>query len=144
MSVARWGEGQPLLATTAMMIAFVLFALSVNAAQAFILYLIIGICLAAWPVVTTSAQHLTEQTYQGRVQSVVNAVSGVAVLLVYSVVGGASTLVSVRWSYASIVIISALASIVALHVYFEPPRLFWRLQLLRRWSQGFREQRNGK
>lgn len=124
MAVSRWGEGRPVLASTAVMTAaFIVFALSSSVVQSVLLYLVIGFCLAAWPVVTTAAQHLTDQAYQGRVQSAVNAVSGLVILMVYVLVGGASTMTSVRWTYASVVLVSALACVVTLYAYFSRGRV---------------------
>jgi len=69
-------------------------------------------------VVTTAAQRLTEKGMQGRVQTAANAVSSALILLMYGVVGGAGARVSIRWSYASVVIISAMACVVAYCAFF--------------------------
>jgi len=117
--VARLGDGRSiLLATLAMMMGFIFFALCFEVRQAMVLYFIIGMCLAAWPVVTTSAQHLTEQAFQGRIQTMVNALSGVVILLVYFAVGSTSAMVTIRWSYLSVIFVCASASLLTLYSFF--------------------------
>ncbi len=118
-AATRWGYGPALVtATLVMSFSFAIFALTSSFWKVFFLYFVIGTCLAAWPVVTTAAQRLTEKGMQGRVQTAANAVSSALILLMYGVVGGAGAHVSIRWSYASVVIISAMACVVAYYAFF--------------------------
>lgn len=118
-AATRWGYGPSLVAATLVMaVSFTIFALTSSFWKAFFLYFVIGTCLAAWPVVTTAAQRLTEKGMQGRVQTAANAVSSALILAMYGLVGGAGAHVSIRWSYASVVIISAMACVIAYYAYF--------------------------
>lgn len=118
-SATRWGYGPALVAATFVMaVAFAIFALTTAFWEAFLLYFLIGACLAAWPVVTTAAQRLTEKGMQGRVQTAANAASSALILIMYGVVGGAGAHLSIRWSYVSVVIVSAVACVIAYCAFF--------------------------
>ena len=64
-------------------ICFLVFGLNENILVAKILYLIIGVSLAAWAIVITRAQELTLINFQGRVQATFNALAGIGILSVY-------------------------------------------------------------
>lgn len=118
-AATRWGYGPALItATLVMAVAFAVFALATAFWEAFLLYFLIGTCLAAWPVVTTAAQRLTEKGMQGRVQTAANAASSALILIMYGLVGGAGAHLSIRWSYVSVVIVSAVACVAAYCAFF--------------------------
>lgn len=96
-----------------MAVAFAIFALTTAFWEAFLLYFLIGACLATWPVVNTAAQRLIESGMQGRVQTAANAASSALILIMYGLVGGAGAHLSIRWSSVSVVIVSVVACVIA-------------------------------
>lgn len=121
-SAQRWGYGPALVAATfAMTVAFILFAMTETFVTALVLYFLIGCGLATWPVVTTAAQQLTDNDMQGRVQAAGNAASSILILTTYLVLGSTASHVSIRWSYVSVIALSAAACLIACWIYFGSP-----------------------
>ncbi|WP_077216927.1 MFS transporter [Piscirickettsia litoralis] len=70
-------------AVIVMGLSFWLFSHNENIYWAQVLYFIIGLALSAWPLIVTRAQELTDLDYQGRLQGLVNSLSGVLILAIY-------------------------------------------------------------
>jgi DHA3 family macrolide efflux protein-like MFS transporter len=62
---------------------FAYFATNNSILMAEVLYFVVGICFAMWPLLITHAQHITDISYQGRVQSCFMSISGVIMILIY-------------------------------------------------------------
>lgn len=91
-------------------ICFALFSYNRLITPAEILYFIIGIGIAVWPVIITQAQHATDIDFQGRVQASFNSISGILVLLVYLLVSLGSHYISISSLYFAEVVLSLLAA----------------------------------
>lgn len=81
-------------------ISFAIFSLNHSLYWAFFLYAIVGFSFSVWPLVTTIAQQKTELSYQGRVQSLFNSVSGIVILVFYlnlSLLGELMTIDKLYW-----------------------------------------------
>lgn len=76
---------------------------------AILLYFIIGFSGAVWPLIITKAQSLTALSYQGRVQSTYNSLSGVLTLLFYFMIGWIGKYTGIAHLYWFEVLITALA-----------------------------------
>lgn len=88
---------------------FVVFGYNRLIPIAAILYFAIGFSGAIWPLIITKAQSLTENSFQGRVQSTFNSVSGAMMLIFYFTVGWVGNYFSVKNLYWIEVIITLLA-----------------------------------
>ncbi len=63
------------------------------------IYFFMGICFAAWPLVVTQAQEITDIHYQGRVQACFNSVSGLVMTLIYLAINFGGNTISVHTLY---------------------------------------------
>ena len=63
------------------------FSHSVLFQWAVLFHLLIGISFSMWALLTTMAQEMTALSYQGRVQSIFNSVSGAVILIFYYMLG---------------------------------------------------------
>lgn len=90
-------------------IVFILFGYNRLIPIAAIFYFIIGFAGAIWPLIITKAQSLTDNDFQGRVQSTFNSLSGAMMLLFYFTVGWIGNYFSVKNLYWIEVIITLLA-----------------------------------
>lgn len=86
-------------ATLILMVAYYLFSHNHSIWHAEVLYFIIGICFAMWPLILTRAQESTALDYQGRVQSCFNSISGLMIVLIYLAVKLGSHFISVQTLY---------------------------------------------
>lgn len=68
-------------------VALALFAFNRQVWGSELLYFILGLVLATWPLIVTKAQNITDLDYQARVQSVFSSLSGVVILILYLVIG---------------------------------------------------------
>lgn len=80
-------------------ISFLMFSYNRSIAIAEVLYFILGVGLACWPIIITQAQQLTNIHFQGRVQSAVNSISSMTILFMFALVSIASHVVSVATMY---------------------------------------------
>ena len=64
-----------------------------------LLYFIMGVALAMWPLLMTVAQKVTDISYQGRVQSCFSSISGLLIVLTYLAVKLTSGYVSLQFFY---------------------------------------------
>lgn len=114
----RFGLMRTLLISTLISaLAYLYFSLNHRILTAEILYFILGVCFAMWPLIITRAQHITDIDYQGRVQSCFNSISGLLMILTYWGVKVASSHMSIKVMYW-VEIFFALFSI-ALIIYFS-------------------------
>lgn len=88
-----------IIATLVLGISFFLFSHNHAVINAEILYFVIGICFAMWPLVITRAQESTDISYQGRVQSCFNSLSGLMIVLIYLAVKLGSHVISIQMLY---------------------------------------------
>ncbi len=63
------------------------FSHSILFQWAMIFHLLIGVSFSMWALLTTMAQEMTALSYQGRVQSIFNSVSGAVILVFYYMLG---------------------------------------------------------
>ena len=90
-------------------LCFVAFGYNRNFTMAEILYFMIGLALACWPMILTKAQEMTEMEFQGRVMATFNSLMGISILLMYGFVSMGSRYISVSHLYWSQMVISVLA-----------------------------------
>src|SRR3990167_2763953 len=64
-------------------LCFVAFGYNRNFTMAEILYFMIVLALACWPMILTKAQEMTEIEFQGRVMATFNSLMGISILLMY-------------------------------------------------------------
>jgi MFS family permease len=76
---------------------------------AILLYFIIGFSGAVWPLIISKAQTLTALSFQGRVQSTYNSLSGVLTLLFYFGIGWIGKYVHIAHLYWFEVLITVIA-----------------------------------
>lgn len=101
--------------------SFYFFSHNLYLPSAILWYFFIGICFSAWPLLITEAQERTEFSFQGRVQALFNAVSGVLILIFYSllaVVGDSFSIQKLYW----LEVVMMLASIGMLLNYARQHR----------------------
>ncbi|MCX7122033.1 MAG: MFS transporter [Gammaproteobacteria bacterium] len=80
----RFGLMRTLLFFTSMLcVTFLLFGYNRSITLAELMYFIIGLAGAVWPLIISKAQSLTANNFQGRVQSTFNSLSGIMMLLFY-------------------------------------------------------------
>ncbi|MCH9643812.1 MAG: MFS transporter [Gammaproteobacteria bacterium] len=88
-----------LLLTVLSTAAFLWFGFNRNLFIAEMLYFVIGLGFAIWPVILTIGQDITDLNYQGRVQACFNSVSGLIILLTYVLVSLTSHLALLKHLY---------------------------------------------
>ena len=98
-------------------IAYVYFSFNHSIVTAEVLYFVLGVCFAMWPLIITRAQHITDIDYQGRVQSCFNSISGILMILTYWGVKIASEYTTIRVLYWLEVLFALIS--IALIIYFE-------------------------
>lgn len=86
---------------------------------AIFLYFIIGFSGAVWPLIITKAQSLTALSYQGRVQSTYNSLSGILTLLFYFMIGWVGKYVGIAHLYWFEVLITAIAIVFLVKIKNE-------------------------
>ena len=80
----RYGFMRTAIASTIILgCSFVGFCLNHKVVTAELIYFVIGVCISLWPLVITRAQHITEISFQGRVQSCFNSISGIVMIAIY-------------------------------------------------------------
>ena len=77
-----------------------------------LLYFIIGICLAAWPLIISQAQKMTLIDYQGRVQSCFGSISALAIIIIYLLIKLGSQWISISLIYWLELVLSFIAAIL--------------------------------
>ena len=97
--------------------AYIYFSLNHSILTAEVLYFVLGVCFAMWPLIITRAQHITDIDYQGRVQSCFNSISGILMILTYWGVKIASEYTTIRVLYWLEVVFALIS--IALIIYFE-------------------------
>lgn len=78
-----------------------------------LLYLILGFCLAVWPVLITSAQEQTAKHFQGRLQSNFTTVAGALTIVMFITVTFSSHFTSINHLYWFEVLFTAVAGYLA-------------------------------
>ncbi len=111
--VDKFNAGFIVLLTTIILgISYIVFSYNHFISIAELLYFIIGLAFAIWPLVVTQAQNITDVNYQGRVQSCFNSISGLIILLIYLAVKLGSAYLSIQTFYWAEVIFTAIALIL--------------------------------
>ena len=64
-------------------VIFAIFGFNRSISMAAMMYFFIGFSGAVWPLIITRAQMLTAHSFQGRVQSTFNSLSGAFMLIFY-------------------------------------------------------------
>ena len=80
-------------------ISYIVFSYNRSIVEAEIIYFIIGVCFATWPLVVTRAQNITDIHFQGRVLSCFTSISGLLMILIYLAVKLTSTYISIQIFY---------------------------------------------
>ncbi|PHQ78334.1 MAG: MFS transporter [Coxiella sp. (in: Bacteria)] len=106
-----------IVCSIALGISYVYFSHNQSLFVAEVLYFIIGVCFAMWPIIVTRAQHITDINYQGRVQSCFNSISGMIMILIFLCVKFGSNYVTINMMYWIEVAFTLLS--VVLMVLFE-------------------------
>ncbi len=110
-----------LITTIILGICYTYFVYNHAVLVAEILYFVVGICFAMWPLVITHGQHITDIQFQGRVQSCFMSIAGVAMILVYLTVKLGSHYISINtlyWLEVAFTLISAVL-IVFFQYFFK-------------------------
>lgn len=106
-----------LISTVVSAIAYIYFSLNHSIITAEVLYFVLGVCFAMWPLIITRAQHITDIDYQGRVQSCFNSLSGILMILTYWGVKVISQYTSIAILYWMEVFFALFS--IALIIYFD-------------------------
>lgn len=88
-----------IIATIVLMACYYLFSHNHIIWRAEVLYFVIGVTFAMWPLIITRAQESTALDYQGRVQSCFNSLSGLMMILIYLAVKLGSQYISIQLLY---------------------------------------------
>ena len=106
-----------LISCTILGACYAYFSLNHSILVAELLYFVVGICFAMWPLIITHAQHITDIKFQGRVQSCFMSISGVIMILIYLAVKLGSHTISIHMLYWLEVAFSVICAILI--VFFE-------------------------
>src|SRR3989338_7699432 len=92
-----------------LMLTFLYFGFNRSISMAAMMYFFIGFSGAVWPLIITRAQMLTAHSFQGRVQSTFNSLSGACMLIFYFSIGSVSKFFGVEHLYLVEVLITTIA-----------------------------------
>lgn len=93
-----------------------IFSINENIIISYIFYFIIGFGLSSWALSLTQAQLLADKTFQGRLQSTFNSISGLGVLAIYLLITFRTELLDVQKMYNFQAIIALCAIVIILMV----------------------------
>jgi predicted MFS family arabinose efflux permease len=99
-------------------ICFTLFALNRDLTTAYVLHLFIGIGFAAWALIMTRAQEITDIDFQGRVSASFNSLSSVVMLIVYGIMYFEGKVISLSHLYY-VEVLSAVISLALIIYYYR-------------------------
>lgn len=105
-----------LLLMVGMAIALHIFSINENLIISYIFYFIIGFGLSSWALSLTQAQLLADKTFQGRLQSTFNSISGLGVLAIYLLITFRTELLDIQKMYNFQAIIALCAIVIILMV----------------------------
>lgn len=106
-----------LVSTIILGASYAYFNLNHSILVAELLYFVVGLCFAMWPLIITHAQHITDISYQGRVQSCFMSISGVIMILIYLAVKLGSHYISIHMLYWLEVGFSVICAVLI--IFFE-------------------------
>lgn len=106
-----------LVSTIILGICYAYFVFNHSILIAELLYFVVGVSFAMWPLLITHAQHITDIHYQGRVQSCFMSISGIIMILIYLAVKLGSHYISINTLYWLEVIFTILS--VGLILFFD-------------------------
>lgn len=101
-----------LVSTIILGFCYAYFSLNHSVLVAELLYFVVGMCFAMWPLIITHAQHITDISFQGRVQSCFMSISGIIMLLVYLAVKLGSAYISIGMLFWLEVVFSVLCAVL--------------------------------
>lgn len=93
-----------------------IFSINENIIISYIFYFIIGFGLSSWALSLTQAQLLADKTFQGRLQSTFNSISGLGVLAIYLLITFRTELLDIQKMYNFQAIIALCAIVIILMV----------------------------
>lgn len=105
-----------LLLMVGMAIALHIFSINESLIISYIFYFIIGFGLSSWALSLTQAQLLADKTFQGRLQSTFNSISGLGVLAIYLLITFRTDLLDIQKMYNFQTIIALCAIVIILMV----------------------------
>ncbi|HLD16775.1 MAG TPA: MFS transporter [Coxiellaceae bacterium] len=109
----RWGLIACLKALLIIMIiGFLIFSVDRSLWHLNIIQVVIGFCLAVWPLMMTEAQKHTDFAYQGRVQGSFNTLSGIMIVIVYTLIDVSSRFMAISHLFYLEVAMLALALVL--------------------------------
>jgi DHA3 family macrolide efflux protein-like MFS transporter len=80
-------------------ILFIVFSTLFNIQCGLVIYYFIGFCFSGLALISTIAQKMTEQAYQGRAQATFNSAAGIAILIIYIAINLVSHYVTIDFLY---------------------------------------------
>jgi len=105
--VNKWGMRKVMIVGCLVMSATLfVFALNSLLWLACLLYLLLGVVLSTWAVITTAVQQATDPVFQGRLQTTFNAMASAIILGVYFFTGLISEFVTVRATYGVLILLA--------------------------------------
>ena len=93
-----------------------IFSINENIIISYIFYFIIGFGLSIWALSLTQAQLLADKTFQGRLQSTFNSISGLGVLAIYLLITFRTELLDIQKMYNFQAIIALCVIVIILMV----------------------------
>ena len=97
-------------------ISLMIISLSSNVIISIFAYLALGLSLSSWALTLSQSQSLTSIDFQGRLQSLVNAVSGGVVLTIYILITFKGDLINISTMYLIASITSLFLFLIGLAV----------------------------
>jgi MFS transporter, DHA3 family, macrolide efflux protein len=105
-----------LLSTLLLVLSLLGFSMVNTVLWGQVAYFLVGFGLGSWSILISRAQALTDPNYQGRVQSVFSALTGLGIVILYLGINMASDLITIRHIYW-IVGVLAIVPIVLVLIY---------------------------
>lgn len=107
----RWGNNKTCMILLFIMLAgYLLFCRNRQLFDADLLNVFIGFSFASWPLLITMAQSQTQFSYQGRVQSTFNSLSGLFIIFIYLMVSFYGNV----WPIADLYMVQVVISVIAI------------------------------
>ncbi len=107
--VERFGFKKVLMIQLSLLfVVFLAFSGNTNIEIAGVLYFLMGLSFSCWPLLITEIQNQTPQKYQGRIQSTLNSLTAIGVLIVYfllDAMGHFVSLAKIYWVESAFVLI---------------------------------------
>ena len=123
--LAKWyGTFKVVLIELIMMLGtFAALTLTSSIDATAIIYLVLGFSLSSWPLILSSAQEMTANEFQGRVQSSCYSLTGMVVLIVYLMLGMMGNTINLRFIFVFQCLLCTASALILLSKkqIFETP-----------------------